>query len=104
MRGRSVCPWKDSSISPATSVTSSSVSWTKLAQTCPGGSVHTVQLNPRLAHACCMCDGSMVFSSQDHRCASYTVTLSSNPLGLLLENSVPDTTGLLHPLCHAGRL
>src|SRR5258708_2513745 len=51
MRGRSVWPWKNSSISPSTSVTSSSTSWTKFAQTCPGGSVHTVQLNPRSAHA-----------------------------------------------------
>lgn len=24
-----------------------------------------------------------------------------NPLRLLLANSVPETTGLLHPLCHA---
>src|SRR5262249_56957299 len=65
MRGRRVCPWKDSSISPSTSVTNSSTSWTKYAHTCPGGSVHTVQLNPRSAHACGICDSSMVFSSQD---------------------------------------
>ena len=30
------------------------------------------------------------------------VRFESNPLGLLLEDSVPDTTGLLHPVCHAG--
>src|SRR5207248_4655414 len=90
MRGRSVCPRKDSSISPSTSVTSSSASWTKFAQTCPGGSVHTVQLNPRSAHTCGICDGSMVFSSQDIRNTSFA-------------DSVPDATRMLHPVCHMGR-
>jgi hypothetical protein len=30
------------------------------------------------------------------------VLFGSNPLELLLEDSVPDTTRMLHPLCHAG--
>src|SRR5262245_45284952 len=84
MRGRSVCPWKDSSISPSMSVTNSSTSWTKFAHTCPGGSVHIVQLNPRSAHACGICDGSMVFSSQEHRCTSYTFSLSPTLWGSCL--------------------
>ena len=125
MRGRRVCPWKDSSISPSTSVTSSSTSWTKFAHTCPGGSVHTVQLNPRSAYACDICDSSMVFSSQgvlntrfaDARTVTVTVIQPGyriidaprthapwvQPLGLLLEDSVPDITRMWHPICHAGR-
>src|SRR5215472_4906429 len=102
MRGRRVCPWKDSSISPSTSVTNSSTSWTKFAHTCPGGSVHTVQLNPRSAHACDICDSSMVFSSQSSMHLVH-VLFASDPLGLLLEDSVPDTTRMLHPVCHAKR-
>jgi hypothetical protein len=30
------------------------------------------------------------------------VLFGSNPLGLLLEDSVPDPTRMLHPVCHAG--
>ena len=31
------------------------------------------------------------------------IHFESNPLGFLLEDSVPDTARLLHPVCHAER-
>src|SRR4030095_14695645 len=102
MRGRSVCPWKDSSISPSTRVTSSSTSWTKFAQTCPGGSVHSVQLNPRSAHACCICDGSMVFSFQNYRCTLYTLSLSSNLWGSCLRTAYQILQGCGPPSANSG--